>query len=75
MTKAYRLNTDERSTVLLALAPWAATCKHEAATMDTWSVDETLSDAARTKCRANADASRGFMLDADVLARRIRTAD
>ena len=74
MTKSYRLNQDEQSTVRIALAAWSARCQHEAAQMDDWATDETLSPDARAKCRANADASRGFRLEADVVLRRMRLA-
>ena len=71
--KPYRLNPDEQSTVRIALASWAEQCKREAATMDAWAVDDSFTDPeTRAKCRANADASRGLQLEAEVLLRRIR---
>ena len=68
MTNLTRLTSDEISTIRIALVAWSDRCSREAVQMDAWSADESFTDPeTRSKCLANAAASRRFSADAEAL--------
>lgn len=66
-----QFSQSELSTIRLAALAWAERCKREAALMDEFSRDDTLSAERRAKAQRNAKASREFEAEARALAERI----
>lgn len=66
------LTAKHRTTVQLALIAWKVRCKTEAEQMESWANNEYKGTELEAKCRANAKASRQFILDAEEALRELK---
>ncbi len=74
MNKKLDISFEIHGTLCLALMGWKARCKAQAEQMDKWAADyEAEGDKAMAgNARANAEASRRFVVEADVALAAIK---